>query len=373
MSYYANMKTINNIARQVYMANHIGELESFPEEIVLLPTMRCNYNCVTCSQNHHDPTEYPASFLEELSQILPFAKFVNITGGEPLLYKGLDALLTMISEKETRFWLGTNASLLNDTWQAKLVSSSLQTIKFSMDGGTPQAYTAIRPTGNFFKVLKNIAEFMKRKIEARRFDIQAQFNFVALQDNIDSLPKLTAIAGDLGVEQINVIYCVCETPYLAERSVYFAQQRCDEKIALATEIGKQCGVQVAAPKPFSQQTQQEDSWLSANVCDFPFKFMSVELSGKVGVCCGSPVRRGNIFQDGFQATWNDPFWVKIRETVNTDQEQAMCRNCTLCKQKPHNILGHIPNPELARTMLARHGCDEVVPVPVETAPAQAAV
>ena len=54
MLYAQNMKTMNSVARQVYMRNHIGALDTFPEEIILLPTMRCNYNCVTCGQNHAD-------------------------------------------------------------------------------------------------------------------------------------------------------------------------------------------------------------------------------------------------------------------------------------------------------------------------------
>ena len=161
MQYAQNMKTMNSVTRQVYMRNHIGSLDTFPEEIILLPTMRCNYNCVTCSQNHADEREYPASFIEELKGILPFAKFVNITGGEPLLYKHFDELISVISQGQCDYWLVTNASLLTERWRAKLLDSPLRTIKFSIDGGTPQAYSRIRTVGNFFKVLKNIAEFME--------------------------------------------------------------------------------------------------------------------------------------------------------------------------------------------------------------------
>lgn len=353
MSYYANMKTMNNISRQVYMNNHIGELESFPEEIILLPTMRCNYNCVTCPQNHSDAREYPPEFMETLSEILPFAKFVNITGGEPLLYKYFDELISIISAKECHYWLVTNGSLLSERWCEKLVDGYLQNIKFSIDGGTQQAYHKIRTVGNFFKVLSNIAAFMKLRLQHRRFDIDTQINFVALRDNIESLPKLVAIAGDLGINQVNVVYCVCETEYLAERSLFFHQALSDEKMLLAKEIGKHNGVNVALPKLFSASAPDGDSWLNTNVCDFPFKFMSVELNGSIGVCCGTTTRKGNIFTDGFTKVWNDPLWVKVRETVNTNDEIDMCKRCTLCKQKPDNIYSHIPSPVFAEKMLEK--------------------
>ena len=160
MEYAANMKALNSIDRQVFMHNHIGKLESFPEEIILLPTMRCNYNCVTCTQNHSDAREYPESFLKELADILPFARFVNITGGEPLLYKHFDELVSLITSRHCTYWLVTNGSLLNENWRQKLLDSTLQTIKFSIDGGSPQAYSRIRTVGNFFKVMQNITEFM---------------------------------------------------------------------------------------------------------------------------------------------------------------------------------------------------------------------
>lgn len=354
MDYYANMKTLNNIARQVYMRNHIGLLESFPEEIILLPTMRCNYDCVTCPQDHKNGAEYPESFMKELADILPFAKFVNITGGEPLLYRHFDELISLVTDKGCTYWLVTNGSLLNESWRHKLLDSTLQTIKFSIDGGTPQAYAKIRTVGNFHKVLKNILEFMKLRLQKQRLDIHTQFNFVALRDNIESLPKLVAIAADLGIHQLNVIYCVCDNEYLAQRSLYFHQQLSDEKMLLAGEIGKRHGVNVALPRLFHAAPSVEDSWLNTQVCDFPFKFMSVEHTGAIGVCCGTQIRRGNIFKDGFAKAWNDPFWVKLRETVNTDKELDVCKNCTLCKQKPDSIQGHIPNPALAAKMLALH-------------------
>ncbi len=353
MTYFANMKTLNGIARQVYMRSHIGNLESFPEEIVLTPTLRCNFNCVTCTQNHKDAREYPESFLKSLDEILPFAKFVNINGGEPLLYKYFDELISIITRNECRYWLVTNGSLLGEEWRRKLVGGALQTIKFSIDGGTQQAYSKIRVVGNFYKVLKNIAEFMKLKIQNNRHDISTQFNFVALRDNIESLPKLVGIAADLGINQVNVIYCVCSTEYLAERSLYFHQELSDEKMLLANEIGKRHGVNVALPRLFSSHAPVEDSWLNMKTCDFPFKFMAVELSGAIGVCCGTQIRKGNIFKTGFSAAWNDPFWVKVRETVNTDHEIEMCRNCILCKQKPESIRSHIPDAGLAEKMMAR--------------------
>lgn len=362
MRYAQNMKVMNNITRQVAMRNHIGELSSFPEEIILLPTMRCNYRCRTCGQNHDDPREYPQSFINELKDILPFARFVNITGGEPLLYPHFDELVSVIAAAPCDYWLVTNASLLTERWRAKLLDTPLRTIKFSIDGGTPQAYARVRPVGSFFKVLKNIGEFMRDRLARGRTDIHTQFNFVALRDNIDSLPKLAAIAGDLGIHQINVIYCVCDSEYLAERSLYFHQGLSDEKMLLAREIGRARGVDVVLPKLFDARRPQGESWMNASQCDFPFKFMAVELDGKIGLCCGTQIRRGNIFRDGFAATWNDPFWVRLRQTVNTPDEPPMCRDCTLCKQKPDQVASHIPNAELAARMLARHAETEPMAV-----------
>lgn len=363
MSYFANMRSMNSIARQVYMHNHVGRLDSFPEEIILLPTMRCNYSCITCTQDHNDPREYPESFLEELGRILPFAKFVNITGGEPLLYPHFDRLVSIISASECNYWLVTNASLLTPRWVDKLLDSPLQTIKFSIDGGTAQDYAKIRVVGNFYKVIKNIAGFMAGRLEKNRLDIHTQFNFVALRDNIESLPKLVALAGELGIHQINVIYCVCGTDRMAENSLYFHQGLSDEKMLLAHEMGKRIGVDVMLPRLFNAPAPEASSWLNTRTCDFPFKFMAVELDGSVGVCCGTSVRKGDIFKNGFDATWNDPLWVKLRQRVNTDDELELCKNCTLCKQTPGLLASHIPDAEIAARALAKHGMPPAFPTP----------
>jgi hypothetical protein len=114
-------------------------------------------------------------------------------------------------------------------------------------------------------------------------------------------------------------------------------------MVLASEIGKRHGVTVALLRLFAAAPPEENSWLNTQSCDFPFKFVSVKLDGATGVCCGTQIRKGNIFTDGFAKTWNDPFWVKLRETVNTDHELDICRNCMLCKQNPDSLRGHIPN------------------------------
>jgi Predicted Fe-S oxidoreductases len=354
---------MNTIARQVYQHNSVGRLDSFPEEIILLPTMRCNYSCLTCTQDHDDPRQYPESFLEELRHILPFAKFVNITGGEPLLYPHFDRLISIIRSCDCDYWLVTNASLLTRRWVDKLLDGPLKTIKFSIDGGTAQDYAKIRVVGNFYKVLKNIAGFMVQRLEQNRLDIHTQFNFVALRDNIESLPKLVGLAGELGIQQINVIYCVCGTDHMAERSLYFHQDLSDEKMILAREMGKRLGVDVMLPRLFNSAAPEEPSWLNARTCDFPFKFMAVELDGSIGVCCGTHVRKGNIFNNGFFATWNDPLWVKLRERVNTENETEICKNCTLCKQRPDLLASHIPDAALAARALAKHGASVVRTTP----------
>lgn len=354
--YYAEMKEMNTISRKVYAANHIGCIDSFPEEIIILPTLKCNYSCITCTQDHSDASEYPDVFLKELEGILPFARFVNITGGEPLLYSKFFDLVDIISKYETRYWLVTNGSLLDKNKSARIADSSIQNIKFSIDGGTKDSYKLIRRIGDFNKVMQNVAEFMLQKIHRKRFDIGVQFNFVALQQNIDSLPRLVTIAGNMGVDQVNVIYCVCENEALARNSLFFDQQRSDEKMVIAAEIGKKLGVHVALPKLFSDLDAGCTSWMNTNTCDFPFKFVGIERDGRISICCGTGVRKGNMFTDGFKKAWNDPLWVKIRETVNTENEIDVCKNCTLCKQKPKNVYSHIPNKELADRLLDELVC-----------------
>lgn len=357
MQYVQNIKAMNAIVAAAAAASNTGRLFSMPEKMILVPLLRCNFQCVTCSQDHSCRDELPESCLEKLEPVFPFIKMVNITGGEPLMYKGITRLLALLGQYEIDIMFGTNGSLLSEARRREIMDAQVRWLKFSIDGGTPEAYNRIRTNGNFFKVMRNVGEMAKLRLVCGSRNPEMQFNFVGLKSNIGSLKNLVPLAAELGVAQINVIYCVCWNDVLSADSLFFHQEYSDTQMMLAAEIGRRLGVNVALPELFSEKKQrvQEKSWLNTSRCDEPFRNISITTQGQAGICCGYGGRFGDLTTESFDELWNHPKWVRIRETVNTDNESTICKNCTANKQKSRNYKSHFSTRELYEKACAAHG------------------
>jgi len=92
-----------------------------PPLLILSATMKCDLNCVGCySRNYPMDNELSIDEIDDLFQqaeSLGVAFFV-ITGGEPLLKKGLMDLL--IQHNRLNFFLFTNGSFHDDRWTEKI-------------------------------------------------------------------------------------------------------------------------------------------------------------------------------------------------------------------------------------------------------------
>ena len=356
MNYVQKIKKMSSFFGNICAAQNIGSMECLPEKLILVPLLRCNYNCITCSQDHTDKRELPEACLTKIEAVLPFVKMVNITGGEPLMYGHLTRLLDQLGRYEVDIMLGTNGSLLTEKRREEIVANRVRWLKISVDGGTAKDYNRIRSIGNFNKVMLNVAKVSALSLKHKTSWPEIQFNFVALRSNIKSLKNLVTMAAEVGCSQINVIYCVCWNDALAKDSLYFCQNFSDEQMLLAAEMGKRLGVHVAIPKLFAEcnRSKQEKNWLNTERCTEPFKNLSVTVEGKSGICCGYNGRHGDLKTQSFEEVWNHPTWMHIRQTVNTANESIICRNCTANKQDSTNIVSHMPNKTIRESAMIYH-------------------
>lgn len=127
-------------------------------------TDRCNLRCTYCmpeegvtSISHADILRY-----EEILQVVREAVSmgidkVRITGGEPLVRKGVVFLVEQIAQVPgiTDFGLTTNGILL-DLYADALARAGLHRINISLDTLDPERYAAITRGGDVSKVLKGI-------------------------------------------------------------------------------------------------------------------------------------------------------------------------------------------------------------------------
>jgi radical SAM protein with 4Fe4S-binding SPASM domain len=63
-------------------------------------------------------------------------------------------------------------------------------------------------------------------------------------------------------------------------------------------------------------------------CDMPFKMLKIQMNGDVFACSqGQPVT--NLFNTEPSEIWNSPRMQKLREQLDTENYDAMCKKCPL--------------------------------------------
>lgn len=136
-------------------------------------TDRCDQRCAHCyASDYSDNSELRIQSLIGIANdifgylnTLPVT--VNLTGGEPLLYKDLFQLLRHIVRFDNLAELNliTNAVSVSDTAIASLAAlPKLTSIKISLESHMPHVNDAVRGHGHFRRVWDNIAKITKAGI-----------------------------------------------------------------------------------------------------------------------------------------------------------------------------------------------------------------
>jgi len=125
-------------------------------------TQRCNSKCYYCDiwkwQNFiPDPT------IEELKRIFSSlsnlgVKVVSLSGGEPLLRKDIEEVISIVKSYNMRAQIVTNGILLSKEKIIKLVKSGLDCVTLSLDTTDPEIYQKLR--GVPFKIAERALELL---------------------------------------------------------------------------------------------------------------------------------------------------------------------------------------------------------------------
>ncbi|GAB6036228.1 radical SAM protein [Fundidesulfovibrio butyratiphilus] len=347
MRYVNNIKTMNEAFANGAAQGNVTEVVHFPLEVTLTMSLACNYRCTMCFQDRYDLTlRWQA--IERLAPILPFARTLQLFGGEPMLYKHIKPLYEMAHANGCLVTMISNGSLLTEEMVESIVENQVHCIKFSIDAGSPATYKKIRG-GDYFNVLRGVARIARRKMETRSFFPVYDFNFLAMRSNVKELSRLVVTAAELGVRAVNVFYPNMLKDHLVEDCVYFDQERSDDMLSRAREVARHLGVGLNLPPLFGEYEAQAAT-ISRERCLDPWTKAFVNADGTVNLCCGGDTRIGSLYESEFEEIWNGERAKRLRATVNTPDEPAFCKRCRIRKVNPHNPEMHIP-----RELWRKHG------------------
>ncbi|MCX6709512.1 MAG: radical SAM protein [Candidatus Woesearchaeota archaeon] len=140
-------------------------LKTYPDVIEIEITNFCNLHCIMCGSNYMKRKRGFISFgfyKKIIDDVSGKVKSVSLySTGEPLLHKKLPEMIRYAKSRGIReVAISTNAMLLTEEIARKLISAGLDTMQVSVEGSTRKEYEMIRKGADFFKVRKNIRNFL---------------------------------------------------------------------------------------------------------------------------------------------------------------------------------------------------------------------
>jgi heme b synthase len=170
-------------------------------------TRSCNLRCVHCRASAQDGP-YPGEFstqeaFELLEDIASFANpVVILTGGEPLLRPDILEIARQGTSLGLRMVMAPNGTLLTPDRAREMAAAGIQRISISLDGASEETHDAFRGVpGAFQGALHGVRA-------AREAELPFQINTTVTRRNIHELPRIPALAVELGAAAHHIFLLV---------------------------------------------------------------------------------------------------------------------------------------------------------------------
>ncbi len=166
-------------------------------------TEHCNYRCFYCRDDEHTPNCKREDILsyEDIEKIVQlFAQLgitkVRLTGGEPLLRRGIAKIAKLISRIDgiNDVPLSTNAHLL-EKFAGKLYQNGINRVNISIDSLIPERFEKVTRGGDLSEVIKGIDAAIQTGMHP------IKMNMVAMRGvNEDEIESMIDFAIDKGID-----------------------------------------------------------------------------------------------------------------------------------------------------------------------------
>lgn len=162
-----------------------------PFFVQLMPTSRCNLNCLYCFGQFHEregahfPRENLLRVIDGLAEL--GTRFILITGGEPMMYPHIIEIIRRIGKHKIEILLGSNGLKIAERIDEL---EPVDTFSFSLDGPR-ELHEYYRGPGSYQVAMKAI-----RTVRERGKRVQLQYTMT--RDLVDSFQYVNNIAEELG-------------------------------------------------------------------------------------------------------------------------------------------------------------------------------
>ena len=274
-------------------------------------TNTCNHRCMFCpnSSSKRKPVmmdyDLAVRVMKECASFLGKDKRICFhMNGEPLLYPRLVELVQLAKSLDYDYiFLTTNGALADEVKLKALLDAGLDSIKFSINAGTPETYELIHGHNDFERVLAGLHYVYEYRRQTER-DIKIFVSCVAVRQNQDELKRLQELA----------------QPYCDEVVFY---QPCGYAGQAMNISDMRCNLAELPVKSFE---------ITHDIpCAVLWNSINVTCEGYLALCCSEADHRlivEDLNHASVQACWMGEKMMQIRRKhLHKDVEDTPCFSC----------------------------------------------
>ncbi|MFX0196250.1 MAG: radical SAM protein [Candidatus Hodarchaeota archaeon] len=332
-------------------------------------TYRCNLKCKFCfwwneSSRRENLTKISSrselTFDEIKNLILPQfqsvgLKYVNLTGGEPLVRKDIFEVIRLFTHSGMQVSMISNLANISEKQAEALVNSGLKCLKVSVDG-PPDIHDQTRGVkGTYTQVINTIENIQKYKKATDVNTPSIILNGVICKETMSCFSHLLDIANEFELNGVSLQFLEWQTEHSIDQMKRIEGFDSNEVYSSALHVNngiepslilkelknaRQKSTRFNVPLvivplsiPQSINTREIDLWFKDSTfnfvkkCSFPFRSFFINPYGDVRPCI--EVTMGNLKENQLYEIWNSQKYNKFRKKL---KEKGIFQRCAKCCQ-----------------------------------------
>ncbi len=290
-----------------------------PRGIIWIITAKCNLRCKHCySVIYEREKELDGSAVLRVLRDAADAgvKFVNFTGGEPLVRKDLFTILSEARELGIDISIFSNLTLLKDEDAEKLYRLEVP-VYTSMDGPTKEVHERLRGRGSWKPFLRGLKMLINRGVDVHVNIAVSRYNWMYVTETVKK-------AFELGINSVSLIPTM-KVGRAVKTKTYVSKNIFLEVLKKVVEEVLDVSIWCA---PFAGLIDKSfSSWSCKG-----WNVMDISPSGRFILCDVMNYEVANVVRSGIMGAWRamfeDPVYQKV---IDTPKECTNCQIVDVCR------------------------------------------
>lgn len=189
----------NHVQKEISVRT--GLLLTKPLLISISPSQRCNLKCLMCrcwqEQKDYISSDDIIGFLGDVKGWLGNQFFVQLSGGEPLIYRGIFDVIKFCAENEITCKVSTNGYNLTPRMCDKVIEAGLRYLSVSIDSHVPEVHDRFRGRKGTFKRAIAGLKYLRSKSK-----ITLGISAIVMKNNIEQMDEFIDFLMSLDIDRV---------------------------------------------------------------------------------------------------------------------------------------------------------------------------